>query len=260
MKIDIQKIEDRLRDFFERDLHVLSQRDPFHRLTEELVKTMEANLIHSGKKVYAPNIYRVTLNRKIFVDKDDLREWKATVEEVIREVIRENALQMAGPLHIQLFFESRMIPDFEISISNSAIPSGKTVNMVKEDTPPVAQETLLEGYLIGADEHYFAIEKAIITIGRREDNDLVIDNLRVSRVHAQIRQLSNRHVIFDLDSTTGTKVNGIKIRQHTLNTGDVIEIAETPIIYVDSGEMEQPGAGKNKTRMLSSRMKTNQKI
>jgi FOG: FHA domain len=81
----------------------------------------------------------------------------------------------------------------------------------------------------------------------------VIDNLRVSRVHAQIRQMNNKHILFDLDSTAGTKVNGIKIRQHTLNHGDVIEIADVPLIYGSDQEPPAVIEKSNKTRVLSGK-------
>ena len=143
-----------------------------------------------------------------------------------------------------------MVEDFSITVSNSSIPSGKTVTLFSEMNGADQPEGIQNGYLITADENYHPIIKLITTIGRREDNDVVIDNLRVSRVHAQIRQIKEKHVIFDLDSTSGTKVNGVKIHQHTLNHGDVIEIADVPIIYgTDLDEVPEEGS-KGNTRIL----------
>jgi pSer/pThr/pTyr-binding forkhead associated (FHA) protein len=58
-------------------------------------------------------------------------------------------------------------------------------------------------------------------------------------------------VVFDLDSTTGTKVNGVKVRQHALNHGDVIEIADVQVIYMTNEGDDLNEENKTKTRSLS---------
>jgi pSer/pThr/pTyr-binding forkhead associated (FHA) protein len=71
----------------------------------------------------------------------------------------------------------------------------------------------------------------VINIGRRPDNQLVVDDPRVSRVHSQLRAIKGRFVIFDLDSTGGTYVNSQRINQYTLYPGDVISLAGYPLVY-----------------------------
>jgi hypothetical protein len=257
MKIDFQKIEATLREFFEQDLQIVAHKNPLQNLTNEIIAVMEKNLKQSGEKVFAPNMYRISIRDKDLVEENDIKEWKKYIQEIIKEITRDNTFQLAGPLHIEIFHNPKISEEFEIAVSNSSIPSGKTVNFFNENNNSdnngdKENTTTSNSYLITADENYYSLTKAITNIGRREDNDLVIDNLRVSRVHAQIRLLNNKHILFDLDSTAGTKVNGIKIRQHTLNHGDVIEIADVPLIY--GTELDQPPVEekRDKTRMLSS--------
>jgi pSer/pThr/pTyr-binding forkhead associated (FHA) protein len=77
----------------------------------------------------------------------------------------------------------------------------------------------------------------VVNIGRRLGNHIVIDDPRVSRSHAQIRALRGRYVLFDLNSTGGTFINGQRIKQHSLKPGDVISLAGYTIIY---GEDSSP--------------------
>ena len=252
MKIDLITIEEKLAEFFEKDLRIKSHRDPMQNITDEMITDMEASLNKSGSKIIAPNIFQITLKNKELIDKKDLKDYKKYLQEIINTIIADNNFQLAGPLQISFDYDSEIKGDFKIAVSNSTITSGKTVNMYSEAKDELKPEGILNGYLIMTDESYFPIRRAITTIGRSEDNDLVIDNLRVSRVHAQIRQIEDKHVIFDLDSTSGTKVNGIKIRQHALNPGDVIEIADLQIIYGISQDGIEEIENKEKTRLLSS--------
>ena len=252
MKIDLQKIENTLKDFFEKDLRIVAHKNPLQRITDELISAMEKNLKTVDDKVFAPNIFRVYIRDKKLIDNDDMKHWKKYAQDIIRDIARDNALQLAGPLHIQVFFNPKLEQDFEITVTNSSIPSGKTITLFSEKNGAEQPEVIRNGYLITADENYHQIVKLITTIGRREDNDLVIDNLRVSRVHAQIRQIKEKHVLFDLDSTSGTKVNGVKIHQHTLNHGDVIEIADVPIIYGTDQDNFPVEENKDKTTVLST--------
>ena len=70
------------------------------------------------------------------------------------------------------------------------------------------------------------IEKPIVTIGRDVGNDVRIDNLAVSKKHAQILNLQGTYIIEDLNSTNGTKLNDKSIEKETLKHGDVITIGK----------------------------------
>ena len=68
----------------------------------------------------------------------------------------------------------------------------------------------------------YRIEKPVVNIGRQLTNDIIVEDKRVSRYHAQIKYQSNgQFTIFDLGSTNGITINGIPhLRQHTLRGGD----------------------------------------
>ncbi len=88
----------------------------------------------------------------------------------------------------------------------------------------------------------FELDKEIITIGRKPDNDIHIDNLAVSGNHAKILTILNDSFIEDLDSTNGTLIAGNKISKHALQNGESIIIGKHELKYenadADSGESE----------------------
>lgn len=73
----------------------------------------------------------------------------------------------------------------------------------------------------------------VVTIGRKEDNDLVIDNLAVSSHHARIARLDDAFVIQDTGSTNGIFLNGEKVAQHALKYGDQIMIGKHLVVFQD---------------------------
>ena len=72
----------------------------------------------------------------------------------------------------------------------------------------------------------FVLDKEIMTVGRRDDNDIRIDNLAVSGHHAKLLTIFDDSFLEDLDSTNGTYVNGRPITKHPLKNGDVIVIGK----------------------------------
>ena len=71
-------------------------------------------------------------------------------------------------------------------------------------------------------QQVYRIEKPVVNIGRQLSNDIIVEDKRVSRNHAQIKyHPDGQFVIFDLGSTNGISINGTPhMRQHTLHNGD----------------------------------------
>lgn len=79
----------------------------------------------------------------------------------------------------------------------------------------------------------FPLVTGEILIGRLDSTDLVLDDSSVSRVHAKILREADGFVIVDLESSTGTLVNGEPITRHRLTPGDIIQIAATRMEYCE---------------------------
>jgi pSer/pThr/pTyr-binding forkhead associated (FHA) protein len=76
------------------------------------------------------------------------------------------------------------------------------------------------------------LDKERVTIGRKAQNDIQIENLAVSGEHACIVTILNDSFLEDLGSTNGTLVNGNQIKKHILQNNDVIEIGKYKLKYV----------------------------
>jgi hypothetical protein len=114
--------------------------------------------------------------------------------------------------------------------STQAMPLGDAAEVHAADAP--------DAVLIRGENPPIPLDRPIINIGRKLDNDIVLDDARVSRHHAQIRLRFGQYVIFDLGSQAGTAVNGKPIQQKALEPGDVIALAGVSLIYV---EEDAPG-------------------
>jgi len=79
----------------------------------------------------------------------------------------------------------------------------------------------------------YNLDQETLTIGRKADNDIHIDNLAVSSHHAKILTILNDSFIEDLGSTNGTFINGKKINKHALQNGEVIIIGKHTLTYVN---------------------------
>ena len=65
----------------------------------------------------------------------------------------------------------------------------------------------------------------IITMGRKGDNTVILDDKYVSSHHIKIFKRNNEYLIEDLESTNGTKVNDVNIENRVvLRTGDMIKV------------------------------------
>ena len=73
-----------------------------------------------------------------------------------------------------------------------------------------------------------------ITIGRRPDNDVVVDESTVSRRHALIMETPTGFVLRDLSSTNGTFVNRerVGIEEYVLKHGDKIRLAGSEVYFI----------------------------
>ena len=70
------------------------------------------------------------------------------------------------------------------------------------------------------------LKPGTVTIGRKPENDLRLEDATVSGHHAKVVTYFQSSYIQDLDSTNGTYVNGRRVRMHTLHAGDMISIGK----------------------------------
>jgi pSer/pThr/pTyr-binding forkhead associated (FHA) protein len=77
----------------------------------------------------------------------------------------------------------------------------------------------------------------IISIGRKHNNDVQLNDLTISGRHALIAAtLENKFIVEDLASTNGTLVNGNHISKKTLSHGDIVQIGHHQLTFLSEGE------------------------
>lgn len=100
----------------------------------------------------------------------------------------------------------------------------------------------------------FPLDKDRITIGRKPQNDIQIDNLAISGTHAVVVTILHDSFLEDLDSTNGTFVNGQQIKKHFLQKNDVIELGKYRLKYVKEVNSQVAQEEFEKTMVLRPEM------
>jgi len=84
----------------------------------------------------------------------------------------------------------------------------------------------------------FELTGSRVTAGRRSDNDIRLDDPTVSGIHAVFSLQPDpyldgqqRVTLIDFNSTNGIFVNGEKVKQHRLRSGDVIRIGRHELLF-----------------------------
>lgn len=102
----------------------------------------------------------------------------------------------------------------------------------------------------------YPLNKERMTIGRKEHNDIAIDNLAVSGEHAAIVTILHDSFLEDLDSTNGLEVNGKPTKKHFLQNNDVIEIGKYKLKYINDQITQTSPADFEKTMILRAPVKS----
>jgi pSer/pThr/pTyr-binding forkhead associated (FHA) protein len=104
--------------------------------------------------------------------------------------------------------------------------------------------------LNGVVQGEYELSQERITIGRKAENEIPIDNLAVSGKHALIISILDDSFLEDLGSTNGTYVNGKLIKKHALKDGDVIAIGKHELKYVNENATDDDDDEFEKTMII----------
>jgi hypothetical protein len=134
--------------------------------------------------------------------------------------------------------ETRIIATFGSEVV--AETRGMPANSQGED---MANSIPANAFLILHGKEVIPLGAPVINIGRRMDNQIVIDDPRVSRQHAQLRVAKGHYALFDLNSSGGTYVNGKRSNMTMLSPGDVVSLAGVTFVF---GQDSQDGMEMDK--------------
>lgn len=86
------------------------------------------------------------------------------------------------------------------------------------------------------------LDKSSLTMGRKADNDIVLDHAAVSGHHCKIYSSGNTWFVEDTGSTNGTFVNGKKVLKAGLKHNDVVTVVKYTMTYMEEGGGAAPAA------------------
>ena len=151
---------------------------------------------------------------------------------------REEFLVKVYTLSTHRPFEINLFKDFLVTPSEDTriIPENHQGNIVDLFT---GQPPKLVVKLKNRPLKTYTMNGSQMFIGRLQDNDIVIDNLSVSRKHAVIKSTKEGYTVTDLGSKNGTFLNDQPIKSAPLKDGDVITIGKYRIHFqCNSGEIQ----------------------
>jgi hypothetical protein len=187
--------------------------------------------LDSKGRPYAPDQYTLSIHP------DSLQGVNAWSEEMqaklafdVENAVRGAHFQFALKPHITLATDPTLgSQDIRVIAWHSTNPLGMqdSIEIQEDDTdrPPSGAFLIVNG------KRHFQMSSPRVTIGRRLDNELVLDDPHVSRVHVHLVAKHGHYLLEDLDSTAGTRVNGRRVMEHYLKPGDIITIATSELIY-----------------------------
>jgi pSer/pThr/pTyr-binding forkhead associated (FHA) protein len=77
----------------------------------------------------------------------------------------------------------------------------------------------------------FVMTKDVTSAGRHPESDIFLDDITVSRRHAEIRKGEGGFRIVDMGSLNGTYVNKLRVEEADLSSGDEIQIGKFRLIF-----------------------------
>jgi len=135
-----------------------------------------------------------------------------------------------------------------ISAWHTADSMDSTQSMRPSKPEEVKEADTTRALLILNGQQHIVIDRPVLNLGRQRDNHLIIDDPTVSRHHAQIRLRFRQYVLFDLGSIGGTVVNGCQIQETILQSGDVITLGNSNLIYIE----EENDSSETQSNLLPS--------
>lgn len=222
-------------------------------LAKRLIRAMESHQTISLQKTFVPNSYVVSLSPADFAQFEPYRRsLERDLAEALLGAARERSYTLLAFPSVELERDDDLSRgDVRVSCALvdasgdevapgspelGSVAAGHTVILDRDALlreRPRAPRAFLE---VPQERRRLALGAEPLTVGRDPENDLVLDDRRVSRRHAEIRLRLGRYTLYDLQSTNGTFVNGRRVAEVALSDGDRVQIGGTEIVV----EQEAP--------------------
>lgn len=214
------------------------------RVIQRLATALRENIVEQKEdRAIAPNIFT------LIVSTDTSPMWKeqstlAALKNIIMTASRDVGLKFVTQPTVTITTDDTFsAEEIKVVASHKLEPVGDTLGVhmstINEDIEE-GENIPENAFLIIEGVKVHPLNEPVVNIGRRLENQLVIDDPRVSRNHAQLRAIKGRFVLFDLNSTGGTFVNGQRTSQTVLYPGDVISLAGVALIFGQDNPPPRP--------------------
>ena len=78
----------------------------------------------------------------------------------------------------------------------------------------------------------YALDSDVVTVGRHPDSTIFLDDISVSRRHAEVRRIGSRYLVRDVGSLNGTYVQRERVDEHELADGEVLQVGRFKLVFV----------------------------
>jgi len=140
----------------------------------------------------------------------------------------------------------------ETTMSFNAVPAADAVDVAEGGLAPADQaavEALPEGSALLVVQRgpntgaRFLLDAERTTAGRRPESDIFLDDVTVSRKHAEFLRRDRQFVVRDVGSLNGTYVHRDRIDEAVLRPGDEVQIGKYRLVFYPSPRDGGAGAG-----------------
>jgi hypothetical protein len=135
--------------------------------------------------------------------------------DAAREHARAEGYEFVGPVQVEICEDADMRPNrYAIEPEFREGPDGMPAGSIRL-----------------ADGRRISVGAQPLVLGRLPECAIVLNDPNVSRRHAEVRRRGSDVVVYDLGSTNGTRVNGVRVKEQLLNDGDEIEVGTSTVRY-----------------------------
>jgi pSer/pThr/pTyr-binding forkhead associated (FHA) protein len=82
----------------------------------------------------------------------------------------------------------------------------------------------------------FTLDSDVTRLGRHPDSEISLDDITVSRRHAEVRRVADGYEVADVGSLNGTYVNQERVERAALRHGDEVQIGKFRLVYFERSD------------------------
>jgi hypothetical protein len=205
-------------------------------IAKRLERAMETQQTISVRRVIVPNLYRAFLNPQDLAAFTPIRaEMEREMATYLADLAQERGFTMLEHPRVELTSDPSVarhtIQVVAETVAASPAQDAGHTQVFQAQAQPAAQARTRLLLAAASGTHVIPLESTQITIGRGLNNDVILEDTRVSRHHAQLRYRQKRFWVADLGSTNGTYVNGQQVEEQALRDGDVLSLGGLELTY-----------------------------